>query len=316
MFYSRSIFIEIFTISFCFFSSEVLANSCLSFIPYFFENQSHKLVRSKNFCVDHLADFEVHFKSDDNGARILSEFPKASSKVYFGDSQLLGLDVNAEDHYFYSEVESVSLHATPNNGPYEALELVKERELPPQNIHIAFNFGRDIFRILSTWDPSKYVLFSEAQLDRVTNSNFAYNLAMMKKFFQGKVTFKPPNNKEVRNRFLNKDENHYTIALAQYFNALKALNYTNKFSAFYVYPPFWVFDADGQRLLALDPEMANSYQSILCSQLETINTVFETAYVMDPSSLDIHVARLTKDMRHFSSVDVVFVDLTSFCGLN
>jgi hypothetical protein len=173
--------------------------------------------------VDHLADFEINFKSDKNGARILSEFPEASSKIYFGDSQLLGLDVNAEDHYFYSEVKSISLHATPNNGPYEALELVKERELPPQNIHIAFNFGRDIFRILPTWDPSKYVLFSEAQLDRVTNSNFAYNLVMMKKFFQGKVTFKPPNNKGVRNRFLSKDENHYTIALAQYFNALKII---------------------------------------------------------------------------------------------
>jgi hypothetical protein len=313
--YSSSRFIKILTIAFCFLSSKVSADTCLSFIPYFFENQSHKLVRNKNFCVDHLADFEINFKSDKNGARILSEFPEASSKIYFGDSQLLGLDVNAEDHYFYSEVKSISLHATPNNGPYEALELVKERELPPQNIHIAFNFGRDIFRILPTWDPSKYVLFSEAQLDRVTNSNFTYNLVMMKKFFQGKVTFKPPNNKGVRNRFLSKDENHYTIALAQYFNALKALNYTDKFSAFYVYPPFWVFDADGQRLLALDPEMANSYQSILCSQLETINSVFETAYVMDPSSLDIHVARLTKDMRHFSSADVVFIEFASFCSL-
>ena len=81
MFYSSSRFIKIFTIAFFFLSSKVLADSCLSFIPYFFENQSHKLVRNKNFCVDHLADFEIHFKSDKNGARILSEFPEASSKI-------------------------------------------------------------------------------------------------------------------------------------------------------------------------------------------------------------------------------------------
>ena len=82
------------------YSNSIYAD-CLNFIPYYFTGKSHKIIENREFCVKNFSDEKINYLSDKFGARVLSNYPNKPIKVFFGDSQLLGLDVNAEDHNFF-----------------------------------------------------------------------------------------------------------------------------------------------------------------------------------------------------------------------
>ena len=85
------------------FYSNILYANCINFIPYYYTGKSHKIIENKEFCVKNFSEKNIVYKSDEFGARIISNYPNKPKKVYFGDSQLLGLDVNAKEHNFFSD---------------------------------------------------------------------------------------------------------------------------------------------------------------------------------------------------------------------
>ena len=298
------------------FYSNILYANCINFIPYYYTGKSHKIIENKEFCVKNFSEKNIVYKSDEFGARIISNYPKKPKKVYFGDSQLLGLDVNAKEHNFFSDNFSVSLHATPNNGPYEVLNLIIERKLPPEEVYITFNFSRDIFRINQNWNPSKYKIFSKKELEKIIVSRFKYNLTLMKKYFlDRKLTFKAPNVIKLRQKFSNKEKLTFIINLNTYFNILKLIKKSdNKFGGYYIYPPFWAFDVKGRKITALDNSIKIDYKIIVCSQVKNLKPLFSKIYVMDLDNKNLLKSSLTKDLRHIKTKDVHFKDINKFCA--
>ena len=304
----------LYLILFLVYSNSIYAD-CLNFIPYYFTGKSHKIIENREFCVKNLSEKNINYKSDAYGTRVLSEYPNKPKKVFFGDSQLLGLDVNAEDHNFFSNEYSISLHATPNNGPYEILNLILERNLPPEMVNVAFNFSRDIFRLDEKWDPSKYELFSKEELEKIIGSKFQYNLALMKKYFlDRKLTFKAPNNNKLRQNFFNKKNIYFINSLNKYFSIFNLIKSNKKFGEYYFYPPFWAFDVDGRKITSLDKQATIDYKLIVCSQSENLNSLFSDVYVMSLDNNNLLKSELTKDLRHIKTRDINFVKIKKFCN--
>ncbi len=81
------------------FVSKADANSCLSFLPYGFNESYVHLPQSASFCVKQGKTI-IKYQTDNYGGRLLSDETANNKIQVFGDSQVLGLDVeNIEQHY-------------------------------------------------------------------------------------------------------------------------------------------------------------------------------------------------------------------------
>ena len=103
-----------------------MANNCLKFLPYGYNNNYVHLPEKASFCVKE-GNKKIRYSTDSLGGRILS-IKKASNTVQIiGDSQALGLDVDKIEDHFLSKIYNNSnfkIYAAPNNGPYEVLNFL------------------------------------------------------------------------------------------------------------------------------------------------------------------------------------------------
>ena len=80
------------------FVSKVDANGCLSFLPYGFNESYVHLPQSASFCVKQ-GKIINKYQTDNYGGRLLNDEALNNKIQVFGDSQVLGLDIeNIEQH--------------------------------------------------------------------------------------------------------------------------------------------------------------------------------------------------------------------------
>ena len=122
-------FILFFLSIFIFFTSKLNAKSCLSFLPYAFNEHYVHLPQNKVFCVKNFKKI-ISYKTDKYGGRILNNHTKDNTQV-FGDSQVLGLDTNYKKDHFLNNLynnKNFLIYAAPNNGPYEVINFLNKNK--------------------------------------------------------------------------------------------------------------------------------------------------------------------------------------------
>ena len=117
-------------IYFILFVTKADAKGCLSFLPYGFNESYVHLPQSASFCVKQGKTI-IKYQTDNYGGRLLSDETVNNKIQVFGDSQVLGLDVeNIEQHYLnilYKKNNFV-IYAAPNNGPYEVINFLNKNK--------------------------------------------------------------------------------------------------------------------------------------------------------------------------------------------
>ena len=132
------------------------AKSCLSFLPYGFNESYVHLPQSASFCVKQGKTI-IKYQTDNYGGRLLGDETVNNKIQVFGDSQVLGLDVeNIEQHYLNTlyKKNNFVIYAAPNNGPYEVINFLnKNKKILQKKIIVTFSFSTDLYRILNYWNP-------------------------------------------------------------------------------------------------------------------------------------------------------------------
>ena len=87
--------------------------------------------------------------------------------------------------------KNISIFASPNNGPFQALAqakyILKNNEFKKlKRIIFSFNFGNDIFRIHKNWKLENFVPLHSNDLDLILRRPFLYDLVILKGVLSGK----------------------------------------------------------------------------------------------------------------------------------
>ena len=86
-------------ILFIFTPNILLANNCLKFLPYGYNNNYVHLPEKASFCVKE-GNKKIQYLTDLLGGRIITKKKGSNTVQIIGDSQALGLDVDKiEDHF-------------------------------------------------------------------------------------------------------------------------------------------------------------------------------------------------------------------------
>ena len=170
-------------IYFILFFSKVNAKSCLSFLPYGYNESYVHLPQSASFCLKQRKTINK-YQTDNYGGRILNREFTYNKIQIFGDSQVLGLDIDKiEEHYLNTlyKKNNFVIYAAPNNGPYEVINFLNQnKKILQKKIVITFNFSTDVYRVSNFWEPKNYVALKDHELDEILEHPFKYRLIVFK----------------------------------------------------------------------------------------------------------------------------------------
>lgn len=232
----------------------------------------------------------------------------------FGDSHALGLDVNSVDQYFLGKIfkdDSFKLFAAPNNGPYQVLEFLKingEKIEVNSEINIVFNGSTDLFRLDLKWDPKKFVIFNDYELEDIKDSRILYNYKLIKGFLTNKFTYKRPSTERMQSLFIrnlaniNRDFSNYLVQLDKLRFKKKNL---------YIILPFWIFEKEKNNFKKNNLVYENFFKLVCSIDAKKNNTLNILVQIDD---IDISKNFLTYDKRHFKSELINLTTLNNFCN--
>ncbi len=299
----KNILLTIF-IYFILFTNSSNANNCLSFLPYGFNKSYVHLPHSASFCVKQGKN-KYTYQTDNYGGRLLYNDNLNNKIQVFGDSQVLGLDVESiEQHYlstFYKKNNFV-IYAAPNNGPYEVINFLnKNKKILQKKIIVTFSFSTDLYRILDYWNPENFVALKDYELDEILEHPFKYRLIVFKNLLLKKnFTLSRYDNKKMQNLFLNTDQDKLYNNLIKYFDALNKM--ANKLDIeidFIITHPYWVYNIDKNNKLLLDKDLNEKVEELICSSFQKTKKISKVLISQIPKSLQLD--DLTIDKRHLKS---------------
>ena len=253
----------------------------------------------KELCFKY-SDRYIEMKTNRFGARLLDAGEYEQTALAFGESQLLGLDASdADGQHDLSALFSnhnFEIYAAPNNGPFQALEKVNDLgqkiTIDKKTVVVGFNFGTDIFRIRSNWDPRNFVPVDLEVLNWIFVIPGLHDILLFYARFRGvKFGSTVSDSDIVRN---------YYFAITDRERGINTLNWLIDVSqsklmearerALILFPPYWYITAsDAQK-----SEIKNDYHSFACSIVEA-NVFHKVLYAELPEDVNV----LTKDNRHF-----------------
>jgi len=115
---------------FILFINSANAKKCLSFLPYGYNESYVHLPQNASFCVKQ-GQIKNKYQTDHYGGRLLHNKDLNNKIQVFGDSQVLGLDVeNIKQHYLNTlyKKNNFIIYAAPNNGPYEVINFLNNNK--------------------------------------------------------------------------------------------------------------------------------------------------------------------------------------------
>jgi hypothetical protein len=252
------------------------AKGCLSFLPYGFNESYVHLPQSASFCVKQGKTI-IKYKTDNYGGRLLINENFKNKIQIFGDSQVIGLEMEKiEQHYLYSKYKNSNfiIYAAPNNGPYEVINFLnKNKNILNKKIIVTFNFAVDAYRVRSGWDPKNFVALKDYELDSILEHPFKYRLIVFKNLLLNKnFTISRYDNEKMQNLFLNLNINKVNKNIINYFNKLnKTADILDLEIDFIITHPYWVYsvDKDNKKLL-LNKGLAKKVERLICNSFQII----------------------------------------------
>ncbi len=281
------------------------ANNCLSFLPFGFNNHYVHLPKNSSFCVEE-GNKSNQYITEKYGGRILSNKITNNKIQVFGDSQVLGLDVEKiEQHYLYNlyKKKDFFIYAAPNNGPYQVINFLnKNKNILQKKIIVTFNLSTDLFRVLDHYNPENFVAMKDYELDEILENPLKYKFIIFKNILLRKnFTMSRHNNKKMQNLFLNSDYDQFYLNLNKYFNELKMTAKKNGLKIeFIITHPYWVYSIDKKNnKLLLDDKINDKIKKLICKSFQSSENINKIHISKVPKILNLE--DLTFDRRHLKS---------------
>ena len=277
----------------------------MSFLPYAFNESYVHLPQSASFCVKQ-GKIINKYQTDKYGGRLLYSEALNNKIQVFGDSQVLGLDIEqVEQHYLNTlyKKNNFIIYAAPNNGPYEVINFLnKNKKILQKKIIVTFNFSTDIYRIANYWEPKNFVALREYELDEVLEHPFKYRLIVFKNLLLNKnFTLSRYDNKKMQNLFLNSNHDKIYNNLIKYFDTLnETANKLNLEIDFIVTHPYWAYSIDKKNdKLLLDKELNEKIEKLICNSFKSTKKINKILISGVPETLELK--DLTFDKKHLKS---------------
>ena len=300
------------------FVSKVDAKNCLSFLPYGFNESYVHLPQNASFCIKQ-GKITNKYQTDNYGGRLLYDEDLNNKIQVFGDSQVLGLDIeNVEQHYLNAlyKRNNLIIYAAPNNGPYEVINFLnKNKKTLQKKIIITFNFSTDLYRVLDYYDPRNFVALKDYELNEILEHPFKYRLIIFKNLlFNKNFTLSRYDNKKMQNLFLNSDQDKLYNNLVRYFDELD--DTANKLDVeidFIVTHPYWVYSVDKKNnKLLLKKKLNKKVEKLICSSFQSTKKINKVLISQVSETLELN--DLTIDKRHLSSEKIKLKKYQEICG--
>ena len=305
-------------ILFIFTPNILLANNCLKFLPYGYNNNYVHLPEKASFCVKE-GDKKIQYSTDSFGGRIIKKKKASNTVQIIGDSQALGLDVDKIEDHFLNKIYNNSnfkIYAAPNNGPYEVINfLVTNKRFLDKKIVIVFNFSVDIFRLDLDWNPKNFVALKSYELDDILEHPIKYNWIILKNLFLNKnFTLVRYDNDKMQNLFLNSSEKELKKHIKNYLNQLSQIKKKNNYKiTFLIVKPYWVYSKGlNKNIFILEEKILKKIDKLICSSFNLND--FEELKISKIGYKEIDKNFFTEDKRHFASDQILFESFKEKCN--
>ena len=287
-------------------------------MPYGFNESYVHLPQSSSFCFKQ-GKTKYTYKTDNYGGRLLYGEGLNDKIQVFGDSQVLGLDVeNIQQHYLHNFYKNSNfiIYAAPNNGPYEVINFLSQnKKILKKKIIVTFNLSTDIYRIFNYWNPENFVALKDYELDEILENPFKYRLIVFKNLLLNKnFTLSRFDNKKMQDLFLNSDQDELYKNLNKYFGELNKI--ANKLDIeidFIVTHPYWVYSIDKKNSkLLLDKKLNEKVEKFICNSFLPTRKI--NKILISKVSKNLLLNDLTIDKRHLKSSKIKLVEHNKVCS--
>ena len=307
-----------FVFVFILFTPKVNAKSCLSFLPYGFNDFYVHLPQNASFCIRQ-GELLNKYKTDNYGGRLLYNEDLSDKIQIFGDSQVLGLDIEkVEQHYLHNIYKDYNfiIYAAPNNGPYEVINFLnKNKKILQKKIVVTFNFSVDLYRISNEWDVKNFVALRDYELDEILEHPFKYRLIMFKNILLNKnFTLSRYDNKKMQSLFLNSNQEKIYNNLIKYFDELNetAKKLDIKMD-FIVTHPYWVYSINKEKnKLLLEIGLNKKVEKLICTSFKRTEEINKILITKLPNTLAMQ--DLIFDKRHLKSNKIEIKQQEEICN--
>ena len=260
------------------------------------------------------------YQTDNYGGRLLYNDNSNNKIQVFGDSQVLGLDVeNIEQHYLNNlyKKNNFIIYAAPNNGPYEVINFLNQnKKILQKKIIVTFSFSTDLYRILNYWSPQNFVALKDYELDEILENPFKYRLIVFKNLLLNKnFTLSRYDNKKMQQIFLKSDQDEFYNNLTKYFDELNktAINIGIEID-FIVTHPYWVYSIDKKNnKLLLDKALNDKVEKLICNSFQSTKKISKILISQLPETLQLN--DLTFDKKHLKSSKINLKNFREICGI-
>ena len=290
----------------------------MSFLPYGFNESYVHLPLNVSFCVKQ-GKIINKYQTDNYGGRLLYNEAFSNKIQVFGDSQVLGLDIeNVEQHYLHNiyKRNNFVIYAAPNNGPYEVINFLnKNKKILQKKIIVTFNFSVDLYRVYQ-WNPKNYVALKDYELDEILEHPFKYRFIVFKNFLLNKnFTLSRYDNLKMQNLFLNSNKDKIYKNLIKYFDELnETAKKLNLEIDFVVTHPYWVYSIEKKNdKLLLDKELNKKVQKLICNSFKSTNKIKKILITNVPDILELQ--SLTFDKKHLKSKEIKLKKYKEVCNI-
>ena len=289
------------------------SKGCLDFLPFGHNDNYVQLPKETEFCIKYRKQ-NLIFKTDTRGGRFFKKTSENAVQV-FGDSQILGIDIqNQKDHFLSkSYSEDLIIYAAPNNGPYQVLNfIIINQEKIKKKIIISFNLSVDMFRLSPNYNIQNYVSIREDQLDDIMKNPYKYRFNILKNLITNKFfTISRKNQKDMQKLFEQTNIADLKKNLNIYFdNLIEIKNKINLDKDFIITMPYWIYE-ENEKLekFLINNNLENKLKYIICDN-SFKNLKLENFYI---SILKDENQILTLDKRHIKSKKLTLTTLNNYC---
>ena len=289
------------------------SKDCLDFLPFGHNDNYVQLPKETEFCIKY-GKQNLIFKTDTSGGRFFEKINDNKIQV-FGDSQILGIDIQDQKDHFLSKFynEDLLIYAAPNNGPYQVLNfIILNQEKIKKKIIISFNLSVDIFRLSPDYKIQNYVALRDDQLNDIIEKPFKYRFIILKSLITNKFfTISRKNQKKMQNLFLDKDTAKLEKNLNIYFENLNEIINKLDFEVDYVLTmPYWIYEQDkNNKNFFINHNLEFKLKTLVCRTFQK-NNKLQNKYI---SILDDNNRILTEDKRHIRLDKLTLTDLENYC---
>ena len=289
------------------------SKECLNFLPFGHNDFYVHLPVNSNFCVKY-GNKNLNFKTDKFGGRFFNE--KKDNTQVFGDSQVLGIDIDKKDkHYLSNHIDKdFIIYGAPNNGPYEVLKFIIINKKKIKNkIIINMNLSVDIFRLYNNWDIKNFVALKSNQLDEILEKPYKYKIIITKNLLSNKFfTVSRKNDKEMRKLFLSRNDEEIKKNLSLYLSELEKIrkNFNIDYELILTLP-YWLYKEEKNKFFKID-NIDKKLKNILCETFLKQHKLNNTS-ISKIKKFDEDI--LTIDKRHLKSDIITLTKLNKYCSI-